>query len=332
MGKCRLLASCISEAYILKRNSWSLFIFRLYTAFLVCKRGLCVQNLVKTYSGSQCFGNSHDQVCQGDQCNEDLVHIVYKGNYLTLCKDSHRYLFASIPQNSDNSKVHDDGSSWIQKCGNFAGSYLYPGIIIICFGKFLVLFFLSSKSPYYSGTYMVFPCNKRNPVQRGLCLLINRHCSSHNSIDHNGNKRHCNEENKSNLHINGKGHDNSTNYNKRRTEKQTQYHVYTCLSLVYIVGDPCDKSGRSQLVQLPVGKLADMCKHLPTKSRTESHRCFRRKVLGSKRTYKSDYPKKYHEHALMPDVGIVLIFDTDIHNVRNYQWHDQLKCSLQHLK
>ena len=33
--------------------------------------------------------------------------------------------------------------------------------------------------------------------------------------------------------------------------------------------------------------------------------------------HKSDHAKQYHDHALMPDIGIVLVLNTDIHNIGN---------------
>ena len=50
-----------------------------------------------------------------------------------------------------------------------------------------------------------------------------------------------------------------------------------------------------------------MGKHFLTKGRTKSHGSLRGKILGRKRTHKSDHAKQYHDHALMPDIGIILI-------------------------
>ena len=110
MGKCRLLAACIGKAYILKCNSVCFRLLLLRAAALICKRRLCIQNLVKTHARSHSLGNCHDQVGKCDQSDQDLVHIVYKGNHLTLCQGTDGNLLASIPQDSDNGKVHDYSS------------------------------------------------------------------------------------------------------------------------------------------------------------------------------------------------------------------------------
>ena len=133
MGKCRLLAACIGKAHILKGNSCSILSLCLNTAALVRERRLCIQNLVQTHTGSHSLCHSYDQVCKGDQCDQNLVHIVYKGNHFTLCKNAHRHFPASIPENSNNGKVHDNCSGRIQKCGNFSRSYLHLGVSIIYF-------------------------------------------------------------------------------------------------------------------------------------------------------------------------------------------------------
>ena len=133
MGKRRLLAACIGKAHIFKDNSCSACIFFLNTIALIRERRLCIQHLIQTHTGSHSLCHCHDQVCKSDQCDQDLVHIVYKGNHFPLCKNTHRHFLASIPEDSNNGKVHDNRSGRIQKCGNFSRSYLHLGVIVVYF-------------------------------------------------------------------------------------------------------------------------------------------------------------------------------------------------------
>ena len=73
------------------------------------------------------------------------------------------------------------------------------------------------------------------------------------------------------------------------------------------------------MIQFPVRKPADMGKQLLAKGSAESHGCLCRKILCSQRTCKADHSKQYHDHTLVPDIGIVLILDADIHDSGNNQ-------------
>ena len=99
------------------------------------------------------------------------------------------------------------------------------------------------KGADHTGTGIVLSSCQGHAVQLALHIFVSGHGQSHNAKYHQGQRGNHHNEDQRAAHINGKRHHRSTQYNKGRTQKQTQHQVHAVLRLGHIVGHSGDQRG-----------------------------------------------------------------------------------------
>ena len=92
------------------------FVFSILSFYLTrffLNAALDLKYTVHTLHAGNCLGNQDDQVCHLDQFNQDLGHIVYKGNDFTLTDDTGIYSSGTYPDHSYGSNINDHISNRI---------------------------------------------------------------------------------------------------------------------------------------------------------------------------------------------------------------------------
>ncbi len=123
-------------------------------------------------------------------------------------------------------------------------------VALFKFRRFLFFFMKRTDNPHAGQIFSRFP---KHLIESGLHLFIQRHRDHHNAKYDNGKQRNRHGKNKRRLCIDRKSHDHRTEYDKRRTQEQTQHHINTILHLIGIRGHARDHRRSSQRIHFGKG-------------------------------------------------------------------------------
>ena len=151
--------------------------------------------------------------------------------------------------------------------------------------KLLWFFIRTVKCPYNSYSDYILTCMQCNIIQSLLNSSYKRYTYYYNQSNHykkcnqNIDKINCN------LCIYFKCHDSCTKYYKRRSEKQSQDHIYSSLHLIYITCHSCNKSRSPLIIYITIRQALYMLKQFTSDCFTKIHSHSCRKILGCYRRH-----------------------------------------------
>ncbi len=303
----------------------------------LCRAGILhrrvgVQNLIDAHAAGQCAGDRNDQIRQTQQAQQNLAHIVDKGNDLALRQLTGIDLYTAAQQQRHNSQVDDEIGQRVHQRRNTACRKLQLFQVVICLHKGGQLVRLAGKGTHHARADVVFARQQRHTVQAVLGLMVDGHGHAH---DGPYNKRHHNrnaDEKQRQLRTDGERHNKRADHDERRAQQQTQRQVDAVLYLVDVARHAGDKRRGADAVQLAVAQRANMAEQVLAQCRAKAQRRLCGEPLCRQAAGQADSSQQDQQAAARPDEGCILIFDARVDDAGNDQRHKQFKTGFQHLE
>ena len=125
--------------------------------------------------------------------------------------------------------------------------------------------------------------------------------------------------------MNGKGHGDCANYQKRRTDYKPDQHCNCQLQLVDVVGHPRNQRRRTDFIKLFKRKCVNMCKQRRTQLGSASLRGNRRAFLANQRACKPDCAKQQHYSTHFINIRRIPVCNARVNDTCHNKRHNQLK-------